>query len=310
MAIPDYQTLMLPLLQCAADGEEHSLREATQALADQFELGAEDREQLLPSGRQATFDNRVGWARTYMVKAGLLESTRRAHIRITERGRRVLADAPPRIDRAFLEQFEEFVEFTQLRRDQEPASAEPSPPASNDTPEEELETAYQRLRTTLASDLLQLIKTCSPQFFERLVIDVLLRMGYGGSRREAGHAIGGTGDGGIDGIIKEDKLGLDVIYIQAKRWEGTVGRPEVQRFAGALQGQRSRKGILITTSDFSREATEFAKSIDTKIILVSGAQLADLMIDHDVGVSMVSSYELKRIDTDYFSDDIMAYILT
>jgi len=177
------------------------------------------------------------------------------------------------------------------------------PPPTDTNPEEALETAYQELQDNLSSELLQTIKDCSPEFFERLVIDVLIKMGYGGSRKEAGQAVGRTGDGGIDGIIKEDKLGLDIIYIQAKRWEGSVGRPEIQKFAGALQGQRARKGIFITTSDFTKDALDYVKNIDSKIILIDGSQLAELMIEHSVGVSPVASYEIKKIDSDYFIED-------
>lgn len=172
-----------------------------------------------------------------------------------------------------------------------------------ETPEETLEAAYQRLREKLAAEILSTVKSCSPEFFECLLVDLLVRMGYGGSRREAGEAIGRSGDEGIDGIIKEDRLGLDIIYLQAKRWEAVVGRPEVQKFAGALQGQRARKGILITTSSFSREAIDYAGNIDTKIILVNGARLAELMIDHGVGVVSEATYELKRVDSDYFSEE-------
>ena len=302
LPVPDYQTIMLPLLKISADGEEHSLREAIQFLAEEFELSSDELSELLPSGRQVTFDNRVGWARTYLKKAGLLNSTRRGHFRITERGRKVLSDSPSRVDAKLLERFEEFAEFKHPRRERMPDSVQQTRPTT-DTPEEELEVAHQILRDAIASELLQQVKSCSPVFFENLVIDLLLQMGYGGSRREAGHAMGRTGDGGIDGIIKEDKLGLDIIYVQAKRWEGTVGRPEIQKFAGALQGQRARKGIFLSTSSFSKDAYEYTGHIDTKIILIDGVQLAGLMFDHGVGVSTVASYEVKRIDSDYFNSE-------
>lgn len=298
MAIPDYQTIMQPLLVFAGDGHECSLPETIQALADQFELTQEERAELLPSGRQPIFDNRVGWARTYLKKARLLESTERGVFRVTERGEQVLAREPNRIDNAFLKQFDEFIEFRQRRHNKTADAALP-----DQSPEEKLEAGYQELEEALADELLQKIKTCSSGFFEELVIDLLLKMGYGGSRREAGRTVGRTGDGGIDGIINEDKLGLDVIYVQAKRWKDTVGRPEIQKFAGALQGQRARKGIFLTTSDFSKDAYEYTNNIENKIILIGGARLAGLMIDHDVGVSTVSSYEVKRIDSDYFISD-------
>ena len=303
MAIPDYQTIMLPLLKFAADGNEHSTRESIEYLANQFKLTDEERKELLPSGTARLFDNRVGWASTYIRKAGLIESKRRGYFNITERGRQVLSQNLPKIDVKFLEQFPEFLEFKQIKKDKEKKNkiVVPIPPETN--PEEALETAYQELQQGLAADLIQNIKQCAPDFFERLVVDVLIKMGYGGSRKEAGQAIGGTGDEGIDGIIKEDKLGLDIIYIQAKRWENTVGRPEIQKFASALQGQRARKGIFITTSDFSKEALSYVKNIDSKIILIDGQRLSELMIEHNVGVSSVASYDVKKIDTDYFIEE-------
>jgi restriction system protein len=301
MAIPDYQTVMLPLLKFLADGGEHSLREAIDALADEFSLTEAERTEMLASGQQAIFNNRVGWARTYLKKAGLLESTRRSFFRITGRGKKVLAGAPSRINVNFLEQFEEFVQFRNIRREKS-HSEEAVADATDQTPEESLESAYQKLREGLASEILQITKSCSPAFFEQLAVDLLVKMGYGGSRREAGQALGKSGDGGIDGIIKEDKLGLDIIYIQAKRWDGSVGRPEVQKFAGALQGQRAKIGIFITTSAFTKDATDYAAFIDSKIILIDGARLAEFMIDHGVGVATQATYEIKRIDSDYFTE--------
>jgi restriction system protein len=301
MAIPDYQSIMLPLLKFAGDGEEHSLREAIEDLADEFSLTDEERKELLPSGRQATFDNRVGWARTYMKKAGLLESTKRGYFQITERGLDVLKQNPPEINNAFLRQFPEFVEFQtpKQRKVEEDTEQDIS---ETRTPEEEIESAYQGVRQELATELLQTIKSCSPTFFERLVVDVLVKMGYGGTRKDAGQAVGRSGDGGIDGIIKEDRLGLDIVYIQAKRWDGPVGRPEIQKFAGALQGQRARKGIFITTSAFTQSAQDYVSRIDSKIVLIDGDTLAQLMIDYNIGVTTVTSYELKRMDSDYFEE--------
>jgi len=303
MAIPDYQAVMLPLLQFAGDGQEHSLRETIDALAEKFRLTPEERKQLLPSGQQEVFDNRVGWARTYLTKADLLRKTRRSHFAITERGRQVLSEDLPRLDVKYLEKFEEFRAFRALKKtrtDENKKSVQAT--LDEATPEESLELAYGRLRDTLASELLQQIKAAPPSLFEKLVVELLLKMGYGGSRQDAGQAIGRSGDEGIDGIIKEDRLGLDVIYIQAKRWEATVGRPEVQKFAGALQGQRAKKGIMITTSSFSKDARDYASNIENKIVLMDGEQLADLMIDHNLGVSPMASYEVKKIDTDYFSE--------
>jgi restriction system protein len=300
MAIPDYQTIMLPLLKFAGDGKIHTTRESIEYLAGEFNLSEEERKVLLPSATARLFDNRVGWASTYLRKAGLIESKRRGNFSITERGKQVLSENPQKINVQFLEQFPEFVEFRKTKKVK--GKKEESPP-SETNPEETLETAYQELQESLASDLLQAIKDCPPDFFERLVVDVLIKMGYGGSRKEAGKAIGHTGDEGIDGIIKEDKLGLDIIYIQAKRWEANVGRAEIQKFAGALQGQRAKKGIFITTSNFSKDALEYIDKIDSKIILIDGERLAELMIEHNVGVSPVASYEIKKIDSDYFIED-------
>ena len=303
MGIPDFQSLMLPLLVFAGDGKEHSLREAIEALANQFNLTLEERKELLPSGRQATFDNRVGWSRTYMKKAGLLDSPRRSYFQITQRGLDVLAKNPTYINISFLRQFPEFIEF-QLGQNKESIVSITTEDSELITPEESIESAYQRARTGLAVELLQTIKECSPEFFERLVVDLLVRMGYGGTRKDAGRAIGKSGDGGIDGIINEDRLGLDVVYIQAKRWDSTsVGRPEIQKFAGALQGQRARKGIFLTTSTFSKDAYDFASRIDSKIVLMDGETISQLMIDYGVGVTTIATYELKRIDSDYFSEE-------
>jgi len=304
VAIPDYQSVMLPLLRYAGDGQEHSLRETIDALADDFGLTPDERKELLPSAQQQVFDNRVGWARTYLTKAGLLQKTRRSHYEISERGRKVLASNPDRIDVKFLDRFEEFREFRALKgtRSKSTSAVEASEPDQQTTPEEALESAYGRLRDSLAAEILQQVKAASPSLFEKLVVELLLKMGYGGSRQDAGRAIGRSGDEGIDGIIKEDRLGLDIIYVQAKRWEASVGRPEVQKFAGALQGQRAKKGIMITASAFSSEAREYVSKIDNKIVLIDGEELAELMIDHNLGVSPMASYEIKKIDTDYFTE--------
>lgn len=302
MSIPDYQSIMLPLLQYGADQQEHSLREAIDTLGSQFGLTPKERNELLPSGRQATFDNRVGWARTYLKKAGLLKSTRRGFFQITERGLQVLAEKPTAINAKFLTRFEEFQEFQNISKKEDTSPHEDHDENSRQTPEELVEQALQQLNDSLAAELLQTIKECSPAFFERLVVDLLVTMGYGGTRKDAGQTIGRSGDGGIDGIIKEDRLGLDVIYVQAKRWENPVGRPEIQKFAGALQGMRAKKGVFITTSGFTNEARDYVSRIDSKIILIDGHQLAAFMIEHNVGVSPAASYVVKRLDTDYFSE--------
>jgi restriction system protein len=303
MPIPDYQTLMLPLLRFAVDGNEHTKREAVEVLATEFQLTPAERNELLASGQQAIFNNRVGWANSYLKKAGLLESSRRGALRITARGKQIHADNPARIDVKYLERFPEFVEFRDAsRNNRETTTTESVGIATEQTPEEALELAHQSLRLSLAQDILSRILSCSPTFFERLVVELLVKMGYGGSRRDAGERIGQSGDGGIDGIIKEDRLGLDTIYIQAKRWQGSVGRPEIQKFVGALQGQRAKKGVFIITSTYTAEAIDYASRIDTRVVLIDGQLLANLMMDFDVGVSVSASYIVKRIDSDYFEE--------
>lgn len=303
MPIPDYQTLMLPLLRFAADGSDHTTREAVEVLATEFQLTPAERNELLASGQQAIFNNRVGWANSYLKKALLLESPRRGALRITARGKQILGDNPARIDVKYLERFPEFIEFRDAsRNNRETTTTESVAIATEQTPEEALELAHQSLRLSLAQDILSRILSCSPTFFERLVVELLVKMGYGGSRRDAGERIGQSGDGGIDGIIKEDRLGLDTIYIQAKRWQGSVGRPEIQKFVGALQGQRAKKGVFITTSSYTAEAIDYASRIDTKVVLIDGQLLANLMMDFDVGVSVSASYVVKRIDSDYFEE--------
>ncbi len=303
MAVPDYQAIMLPLLRFYGDGNEHAFSESVEALVSFYKLTEEERQQMLPSGQQALFSNRVGWARTYLKHACLIEPTRRGFNRITVRGQEVLAAKPQSINVDFLSQFEEFKAFRSRKRSKEAEQVSGSDDIGNErTPEETLEVAYEKIRDDLASELLQRLKTCPPAFFERLVVDVLLGMGYGGTRLDAGRAIGRAGDGGIDGIIKEDRLGLDAIYIQAKRWDSTVGRPEIQRFVGALTGQKARKGVFITTSDFTDDAKDYAARIELKVVLINGETLAQFMIDHNVGVSTTATYELKRIDSDYFSE--------
>lgn len=298
--IPDFESIMLPLLKLVEDGKEHSAREALDYIIDSFNLNEEEKRELLDSGTQTIIYNRVGWARTYLKKAGLIESPRRGYFKITDRGIHILNKNPPEINTRYLSQFSEFIEFKFVKGVPELPQVEEY---NKRTPQELLESGYQKIILDLSQELLTLVKECSSEFFEKLVVDVLVKMGYGGSRKDAGEAIGKIGDEGVDGIIKEDKLGLDVIYIQAKRWENTVGRPEIQKFAGALQGKRAKKGIFITTSDFSKQAKEFVSRIETKIVLIDGEQLAEFMIDHDVGVSTEASYTIKKIDSDYFPEE-------
>jgi restriction system protein len=305
MAIPDFQSCMLPVLELAADGNAHTLAEAREVLAKRFELNDEQRNELLPSGRQRRFDNRVAWAKAYLEQAGLLSSPRRAHFLITEQGRSLLSEKPSRIDIPLLERYAEFREFrNSSRKPESSTSAAVTDEARTTwaTPEELLETAYQSIRLELVSNLLSRVKVASPTFFESLVVELLLKMGYGGNRAEAGKAIGGAGDEGIDGIINEDRLGLDTIYIQAKRWDGTVGRPEIQKFVGALHGKRAKKGVFITTGSFSGDARDYVAHIDPRVVLIDGRTLAGYMFDLNLGVTPQGVYELKRIDSDYFAE--------
>jgi restriction system protein len=301
MSIPDYQSIMLPLLKFSSDKNEHSLRESIEYLANFFTLSESERKELLPSGLQAIFDNRVAWARTYLKKAGLIETTRRGFFRTTEQGLSVIKKHPSNINVKFLEQFPSFIEFRNLRH--EKGIEETEVEEIIRTPEESIEIAYQNIKQNLAQEILSQVKSVSASFFEKLVIDLLVKMGYGGSRKDAGRAIGKSGDEGIDGIINEDRLGLDIIYVQAKRWGNTVSRPEIQKFVGALQGQRAKKGIFITTSDFTKEAIAYASNIETKIVLIDGEKLANLMIDFNIGVSSIKEYEVKRVDSDYFTEE-------
>jgi len=304
MAIPDYQSLMLPLLRLASDKQEHTIREITESLANQFSLTEDERVELLPSGQQQVFDNRAAWAKTYLKKAGLLDSPKRATIVITQRGLDVLKENPPEINVRFLKRFSEFVEFQTAKREDEVTEIG-QVDTVDQTPEESLELAYQRIRKALAQEVLNKVQKLPAAFFERLVVELLVRMGYGGSIKDAGKAIGRSGDEGIDGTIKEDKLGLDVIYIQAKRWQlgNVVGRPEIQKFVGALAGQGAKKGIFITTSSFTRDALQYMPKNETKIVLIDGEQLAQLMIDYNLGVVPQIAYEVKRLDNDYFGEE-------
>lgn len=309
MTVPDYQSIMLPLLSFAGSrDEEISTGDAVEALTSQLGLTGDDLKQMLPSGIQPTFVNRVGWATTYMKKAGLLESTRRGYYRITQRGRDLIKKNPGMINVKLLKQYPEFQEFQHLkgtRSGDKKGDVDVAFDLEGATPSEALEKAYDNLRDELANELLDKLRKASPPFFERVVVELLVKMGYGGSRADAGKAIGRSGDGGIDGIIKEDRLGLDVVYIQAKRWDSnSVGRPDVMQFAGALQAQKATKGIFITTSRFTEDARSYVAQIGSKIVLIDGDQLTELMIDNDVGVATISQYPVKKIDSDYFDEGI------
>jgi restriction system protein len=302
--IPDYQSIMLPLLKLTSDKMEHRINDLVDKLAEQFDLTDDERKELLPSGQTFIFGSRVGWARTYLKKAGLLDAPKRGIALITQRGLDILKTNPKHIDVSTLKQFPEFLEFHNIKK-VDIDSTDQVEITSETTPEENLEIAYQHLRKTLAQDLLNRIIGMTPAFFEKLVVELLVKMGYGGSIKDAGKAIGKSGDEGIDGTIKEDRLGLDIIYIQAKKWRNgnVVGRPEIHKFIGALAGQGAKKGIFITTSNFTKEALEYTPKNETKIVLIDGQQLAQLMIDFNIGVSTVNIYELKKVDNDYFGDE-------
>lgn len=303
MAVPDFQSFFKPLLEMAADGKEHSMKEARELIARNMNLSEEDMKELLPSGAQTKYDNRIAWAKSYFVQAKVLESPRRAYFRITDRGFDLLKKGYERIDVKSLNQYPEFVEFHTMKAAASTEINSEQATLQLETPEETLQKAYQNIRGDLAAEILEKIKGNSPQFFERLVVDIMVSLGYGGSRVDAGKSIGQSGDEGIDGIIKEDRLGLDVIYLQAKRWDGTVGRPEIQKFVGALHGKRAKKGVFITAGRFSDDAIRYVESIDPKVILIDGRTLCELMIDYNLGTATTAKYEIKRMDTDYFTEE-------
>ncbi|MBF0103730.1 MAG: restriction endonuclease [Deltaproteobacteria bacterium] len=299
MTVPDYQTLMLPVLEILSDQKIYHHTDLVDRICDVFKLTDKERRELLPSGNQTYILNRVGWARSYLKQAGLLHQPERGKIQITPRGIELLKNKPTRIDNKFLMKFDEFQEFrnrSHKNRDNTPTLDDTK------TPQEHLENAYQVLNSELSQDILNRIKDLRPQFFEKLVVDLMIAMGYGGAESDSGQVTALTGDEGIDGIIKEDKLGLDVIYLQAKRWENPVSRPEIQKFVGALTGKRAKKGVFITTSRFTSEAIEYAKNLDCKVILIDGDRLADLMIRFNVGVQTDKVCEIKKTDEDYFEE--------
>jgi restriction system protein len=307
--MPTHEDAMLPVLRVLAAGEHLHRRTLAERMADHFTLTPDERAQMLPSGKAPVIRSRTGWALSYMKQAGLVTSPRRGWYEITPLGRDILATQPDRIDNDFLMRFEGFRDFRARSRSDDAGTdigVSPGPTPGKievvEPPDEALDRAYRRLRTAVEAELIDTVKAVSPSFFEELVIDLLVKMGYGGNRSEAARAIGRTGDGGIDGVIDEDRLGLDSIYVQAKRWDGSVGRPEIQKFAGALQGQRATKGIFITSSSFTSEAVDYAQRIGTRIVLVDGRRLAELMFEHDVGVSSRRTYTVKNVDSDYFEE--------
>ena len=311
MSVPDFQSFMLPVMQEYADGKEHASPDARAGVIAKMALTKDDLAERLPNSPQTRVGNRVAWAHSYLKQAGILESPRRGHYQVTGRGLELLKSPPERIDIEFLERYPDFLAFRQrkgTRSGETHAATERGEDKSSAgsaalTPDEQIKSGYTNLRANLAVQLLERVRKSSPAFFEELVVEVLVAMGYGGSHDDAARVVGRSGDGGIDGVIKQDRLGLENIYVQAKRWDTTVGRPTIQQFAGALQGQRARKGVLITTSDFSREAVEYADSLQNTIVLFNGVELAELMIDYGVGVSDGETLKLKKLDEDYFGEE-------
>ncbi len=303
MGIPDFQTVMLPILEAIGDGQEHHIQQITQRVSDRFNLTDDERTQKLPSGQQTIIGNRVAWAKAHMKMAGLIDSPRRGYVKITTLGGETLNSRPERIDLRYLRKFPKYVEWTkQAPTNGTVAGSEEA--EENQTPRERIESAYKTLRSTLAAELLDRLKSSNWQFFEEVVVRLLVAMGYGGSLADAGQRIGKAGDGGIDGIIKEDRLGLDLVCIQAKRWDATVGRPVVQAFVGSMDYYRSRKGVLISTSNFSADAKDYVGKIEgKKVVLIDGETLADLMIEYDIGVTVSETYKIKRVDHDFFEEE-------
>lgn len=308
MAIPEFQSFFYPFLKLSSDKNQHSLSEVREFMTEHFALTDEDKSEKVPSGTQSKFDNRIYWTKSYFAKAKLINQTKRAHFLITERGLEFFSKFKDSITINDLRGFEEFRQFNQSSNHSDDVTTQTERVeisiSDNKTPLERLEESYLLIHNELAIELLEKIKSNSWQFFEDLVIDLMVKMGYGGSRNKAGQSIKRTNDEGIDGIINEDKLGLDVIYLQAKKWtnEGGIGRPEIQRFVGALHGQGAKKGVFITTSFFTKPAYDYVKSIDPKVILIDGETLANLMIEHGLGTSTVESYHIKKLDLDYFEE--------
>jgi restriction system protein len=302
--IPDFQTLMLPFLMHIGDNQEHSKKELVEALANALKLTEAEKREMLPSRNQPVFYNRVTWVIAHFKAAKILDNTRRGYVKITPLGIDILKQNPATINLKFLKQLPTYIEaMNSWKNKNSTEETSRNEDMEVKTPEELLEAGYQSIKNSLKQELLEKLKSVHPAYFEKIVVELLVKMGYGGSIAEAGKATKYSNDEGIDGIIKEDKLGLDVIYIQAKRWDGVVSRPEIQKFVGALAGQRAKKGVFITTSGFSKEAISYASQMDAKIVLIDGEQLAQYMIDYNLGVSIQDTYEIKRIDSDYFEED-------
>jgi restriction system protein len=302
MAIPGFEYFMLPILRNIEDAKEYYFRDVMEEIIKETKLTDEERVRLLPSGSTLVVNSRVGWARTYLTKAGLLKKTKRGYVTISREGINLLKTDPTEINLKLLEKYESFRVF-RVRNTNETETEKIEAINKDITPDELIENELQMIKKQLEEDLLDQLKQVSPVKFENIVVDLLVKMGYGGSKREATQVVGKTGDGGIDGIIKEDKLGLDAVYIQAKRWDSQVGRPEIQKFAGALLGQKAKKGVFITTGIFSNDATKYVENLDTKIVLIDGHYLTELMVEFNLGVNQFKIYEIKKIDSDYFIEE-------
>ena len=298
--IPDFQTIMLPLLKTFQDGEEKTSKELREKMVSYFNISIDEQKEKIPSGKQPLYYNRVAWAIAYLKMADLISSPLRAVYKITEEGKKVLENPPEKITINFLKQFDS---FSKNRNPEKDTELDDNNQIVEKTPDELIEIGYKQVKNELSLQILNQIKDCSPYFFEKLVLDLLIKMGYGGSEMANGEVTPKGSDEGIDGIIKEDKLGLDKIYIQAKKWENCVGRPEIQKFVGALQGKRAQKGIFITMSTFSKEALEYAENLDVAVILIDGKKLANYMIENELGVSLKQNYKIFNVDTDYFIEE-------
>lgn len=304
MAVPDYQFLMLPVLSASSKGEVR-VGDAVDMIGEQLQLTPEERAQLVPSGKQALLRVRIHWAKTYLVKGGLIEITRRGYFKISPRGQKVLDSRPVRIDNNFLNQFEEFRQFKEISREgarQDKIPLEPFLVSQTETPDEIVRAAHRQIETSLAQELLDRIRTAPPAFFERLIVSLLLSMGYGGSTMDAGRALGGSGDDGVDGVIDQDALGLDRVYVQAKRYANgnNVGSAAIRDFFGSLDRHKAAKGLFVTTSAFSSSARDTAAFLSKRIVLIDGEQLTRLMIRYNVGCRVEDTLYIKKVDEDFF----------
>lgn len=298
--IPDFQTIMLPLLKAFQNGKEKTSKELREEMVSHFNISEDEQKEKIPSGKQPLYYNRVAWAIAYLKMADLISSPARAVYTITEEGKKVLENPPEKITINFLKQFDS---FSKNRNPEKDTELDDNNQIVEKTPDELIEIGYKQVKNELSLQILNQIKDCSPYFFEKLVLDLLIKMGYGGSEMANGEVTPKGSDEGIDGIIKKDKLGLDKIYIQAKKWENCVGRPEIQKFVGALQGKRAKKGIFITMSTFTKEALEYAENLDVAVILIDGKKLANYMIENELGVSLKQNYKIFNVDTDYFIEE-------